>query len=84
VKPSEVSEFGGLSVPDWIEHVAETGGEPYLHMRDDDMSFLQRHGLFLIGHALFSLVLIRLGMRFQGTWSAKAPAVATSAAKKNK
>eukprot|EP00884_Botryococcus_braunii_P013647 jgi/Botrbrau1/22283/Bobra.0138s0036.1 len=80
-KQTPVQEAG-----DWIEHVARSGGDPYLHMRDDDMSFLQRYGLFLIGHAIFAIVLVRFGMRLQHRFQPPtAPSTAShSARKKNK
>ena len=30
---------------DWLEHVAATGGEPYLRTPEDDLPFLVRHSL---------------------------------------
>eukprot|EP00884_Botryococcus_braunii_P020327 jgi/Botrbrau1/6979/Bobra.0165s0015.1 len=66
-KQTPVQEAG-----DWIEHVAQTGDDPYLHMRDDDMSFLERYGLFLGAHACFGALLIRLGMWVQRRRTPKA------------
>jgi hypothetical protein len=34
---------------DWVEHVADTGGEPYLRPPIDELSFIARHSLDVIG-----------------------------------
>lgn len=33
---------------DWVEHVLDSDGEPYLQLPDDDMSFLVRNSLDII------------------------------------
>jgi hypothetical protein len=33
---------------DWVEHVLDSDGEPYLQLPDDDMSFLVRNSLDVI------------------------------------
>lgn len=52
---------------DWIEHVAETNGEPYLQTPENEMSLLQLWNLDIAALALLGLVctacLLRLFLR---------------------
>ena len=34
-----------MSCADWIEHVVETKGDPYLKTPDDELSYIVRHNL---------------------------------------
>lgn len=37
---------------DWIEHVLDTGGEPYLRLPADDLNIFVRHSLDTYGFVL--------------------------------
>lgn len=45
---------------DWLEHVAATGGEPYLRTPEEDLPFLVRHSLDIA--AVWAALLALLGL----------------------
>ena len=56
---------------DWLEHVAATGGEPYLRTPEDDLPFLVRHSLDVaaVWAALGALSVILVACMVRGALS---------------
>ena len=49
---------------DWIEHVVETKGDPYLKTPDDELSYIVRHNLDVyVAVAAFIGLLLLLALR---------------------
>ena len=58
---------------DWLEHVIDTKGDPYLKTPENELSFIVRHNLdvyALLGAALYLLLL--LGRKLLGLLAGKA------------
>ena len=53
-----------VSCADWIEHVVETKGDPYLKTPDDELSYIVRHNLDVyVAIAAFAGLLLLLALR---------------------
>ena len=58
-KGYRVTERAGCCA-DWMEHVIDTNGDPYLKTPDDELSFIVRHSLDVYGFIIVCLYLVFL------------------------
>jgi len=58
-KAYRITESEGCCA-DWMEHVIDTKGDPYLKTPDDELSFIVRHSLDVYGFIIVCLYLVFL------------------------